>query len=208
MPVDLLPLVDDPRAVEDLRRHDSPVYPGRRFEWLGARDPGRVTADDLVAVGLVSVTVPGDVALDLLEGDLGLDVVDCLARVPDDVPVADPRASGLLGTTSSLGLARDLIEERAGLRAAGTLLARKRPLLVPVPDPVVWCALDVTGDGWDWVLGAFGEDGVLAARVAAVRRAAGLLTTGDLWALQTIVWMRHHREHLRTRCAGLRLPAA
>ncbi|WP_336031235.1 DUF6308 family protein [Geodermatophilus sp. FMUSA9-8] len=208
MPVDLLPLVDDPRAVEDLRRHDSPFYPGRRFEWLGARDPGRVTADDLVAVGLVGVTLPADVALDLLEGDLGLDVADCLALVPDDVVPSDPLAAVLLEPGSPLSLAGDLLEERAGLRAAGTLLARKRPLLVPVPDPVVSCALDVPGDGWDWVLGAFGEDGALAARVAAVRRAAGLVTTGDLRALQTIVWMRHHREHLFTRCAGLRLPAA
>ncbi|MGY1653340.1 DUF6308 family protein [Geodermatophilus sp. SYSU D01119] len=207
MTVDLLPLVDDPHAVEDLRRHDSPFYPGRRFEWVGARDPARVTADDLVAAGLVGVTVPGDVALDLLEGDLGLDVADCLAQVPDDVPVADPRASGLLGTSSSLGLARDLIEERGGLRVAGTLLARKRPLLVPVPDPVVECALDVAGDGWDWALDAF-ADADLVERVAAVRRAAGLVTTGDLRALQDLVWMRHHREHLRVRCAGLRLPAA
>ncbi|SHG43177.1 DUF6308 family protein [Geodermatophilus nigrescens] len=207
MPVDLLPLVDDPHAVEDLRRHDAPFYPGRRFAFLGARDPVRVTADDLVAVGLVGVTLPGDVALDLLEGDLGLDVADCLAQVPDDVPVGDPRAPGLLGTASSLGLARDLLEERAGLRAAGTLLARKRPLLVPVPDPVVWCALDVTGDGWDWALDAFADDD-LVDRVTAVRRAAGLVTTGDLRALQDLVWMRHHREHLRVRCAGLRLPAA
>ena len=207
MPVDLLPLVDDPRAVEDLRRSDSPAYPGRRFEFLGRNDPRRVTADDLVAVGLVGATVPADAALDLLEGDLGLDVADCLAHVPHDVPVADPRASGLLGTTSPLGIARDLIEERAGLRAAGTLLARKRPLLVPVPDPVVWCALDVTGDGWDWALDAFGDDD-LVDRVAVVRRAAGLVTTGDLRALHNLVWMRHHREHLRIRCAGLRLPAA
>ncbi len=30
------------------------------------------------------------------------------------------------------------------------------------------------------------------------------VTTGDLRALETIARMRHHREHLRTRCSGLR----
>ncbi len=33
------------------------------------------------------------------------------------------------------------------------------------------------------------------------------LTTGDLRALETIAWMRHHREHLPMRCSGLRLTA-
>jgi hypothetical protein len=204
MPVDLLPLVDDPRAVEDLRRHDSPPYPGRRFEFLGDVDPRRVTADDLVALTLVGVALPPGVALDLLEGDLGLDVADSLAHVPADVPITSALAADLLGTASHLSVARDLLEEAGtDLRTAGTLLARKRPLLVPVPDPVVSCALGWTDDPWGRAVTAF-ADGVLAERVAAARGAAGLVTTGDLRAFGTVVWMRHHREHLRTRCAGPR----
>ena len=207
MLADLLPLVDDPRAVEDLHRHDSPLYPGRRFEFLGTVDPLRVTASDLVAVGLVGVTVPADVALDLLEGDLGLDVADLLAHVPADVPVADPRVPDLLGAHTALASAAWLLEDAGlGARAAGTLLARKRPLLVAVPDPVVLCALDVADDPDGWAVRAFTEDGgVLGDVVAAARTAAGLVTMGDLRALQVIVWMRHHREHLRTHCPGLRV---
>jgi uncharacterized protein DUF6308 len=207
MPVDLLPLVDD--AVPDLRRSDSPAYPRRRFEWLGTPDPYRVTADDLVALGLVGVAVPADVALDLLEGDLGLDVADSLRHVPVDVPITSPDAVALLGSSSAASVTVDLLEEPAGMtwRAAATLLARKRPLLVPVPDPVVLCALDWADASWGWALGAFADAG-FAERVREVRRAAGLVTTGDLRALETIAWMRHHRDHLRTRCPGLRQHAA
>nr|WP_239523141.1 DUF6308 family protein [Geodermatophilus normandii] len=201
----MLRLVDDPLAVADLRRSDSPFYPRRRFEFLGDVDPFRVTAGDLVALTLVGVSVPGGVALDLLEGDLELDVADLLRHVPADVPVASPLAPDLLRL---LGMARDLLEEPPGmdLRTAGTLLARKRPLLVPVPDPVVLCALGWTGDPWGWAVPAFAEySGVLGHVIAAARAEAGLVTTGDLRALETIVWMRHHREHLRTHCPGLRL---
>ena len=67
---DLLRLVEDPRTVDDLRRHDSVHYPRRRFELVGDRDPSRVTADDLVALTLVGVAVPPWVALDLLEGSV------------------------------------------------------------------------------------------------------------------------------------------
>ncbi|GAB3316136.1 hypothetical protein GCM10027451_32520 [Geodermatophilus aquaeductus] len=204
---DLLRLVDDPLAVADLRRSDSPVYPRRRFEFVGDVDPLRVTAGDLVALTLVGVCVPAGVALDLLEGDLGLDVADLLRQVPADVPITSPLAADLL---RPLALARDLLEEPAGmdLRTAGTLLARKRPLLVPVPDPVVLCALDWSDDPWGWALDAFSADGgVLGDVVAAARAEAGLVTTGDLRAIETVVWMRHHREHLRTHCPGLRLLA-
>ncbi len=204
---DLLRLVDDPRTVADLRRHDSVHHPRRRFELVGDRDPVRVTAGDLVALTLVGVAVPPWVALDLLEGDLGLDVADVLRHVPDDVPVGSPSAVDLLRV---LGMARDLLEEPAGmdLRAAGTLLARKRPLLVPLPDPVALCALGWAGDPWGVALAAFAADGgVLGELVSAARAEAGAVTTGDLRALETIAWMRHHREHLRTRCSGLRLTA-
>ncbi|WP_369253379.1 DUF6308 family protein [Geodermatophilus amargosae] len=204
---DLLRLVDDPRAVADLRRSDSPVHPRRRFEFLGDPDPVRVTAADVVALTLVGVPVPGGVALDLLEGDLGLDVADLLRHVPADVPVTSPLAVDLLPV---LDVARYLLEEPAGmdLRTAGTLLARKRPLLVPVPDPVVLCALGWADDPWGWAFPAFSADGgVLGDVVAAARMEAGLVTTGDLRAFETVVWMRHHSEHLRTSCPGLRLSA-
>jgi hypothetical protein len=38
---DLLRLVDDPRTVADLRRHDSVHHPRRRLERVGDRVPSR-----------------------------------------------------------------------------------------------------------------------------------------------------------------------
>jgi hypothetical protein len=124
--------------------------------------------------------------------------------VPADLSIADPRARDQLGTHSRLSAAFHQLEDQAGARTAGTLLARKRPLLVPVPDPVVVCALGWDGDPWGGALDAF-ADGSLVRQIAAARRAADLVSTGDLRALHVVVWMRHHRDHLASRCPGLRL---
>ncbi|MFG2801260.1 DUF6308 family protein [Streptomyces pseudovenezuelae] len=62
-------------------------FTGSRFEHLaggGDRQPvaNLVTADDLIAVQTLSVRIPARVALDLLEGDLGLRLSELLSRVP------------------------------------------------------------------------------------------------------------------------------
>ncbi|MFD7679195.1 DUF6308 family protein [Streptomyces sp. NPDC060187] len=72
------------RAVGDLRRYfgigrPNEVLPftGSRFEHLAGGGErlevaDRITAEDLVAVQTLSVTVPASVALDILEGQLGV----------------------------------------------------------------------------------------------------------------------------------------
>lgn len=77
-------LLASDQADEDLRRYfgiSQPAGPapftGRRFEHLagGGDRPAVanvVTADDLIALQTLSVTIPAQGALDLLEGRLGL----------------------------------------------------------------------------------------------------------------------------------------
>ena len=222
---DLLTLVEGPRAVEDLRAYYEPgraprrmpTYSGSRFEFLagGGDRPdtaNRITHEDLVAVTMLEVDVPGDVALALLEGDLGLDVAGHLAEIPTDVPITDPLAPGLLGTGSHADAAWDILEEPHGMGWVITnkLLARKRPQLIPVYDRVTRCAYGRPDGLWLWLVGLFAEDGgVLGERLAAARKAAGLPDcVTDLRTLDVITWMRHHREHTQTNCAGLQLPQA
>lgn len=93
----VLEILGDPRSVLDLRRYftpdpapGSPAFAGRRFESLGTRGPqeddrNRFTAADPLAVQCLSVTVPIDVALDLLEGDLGLQMSGLLSQIPTDL---------------------------------------------------------------------------------------------------------------------------
>ncbi len=106
----MLALLADPQSVPDLRVYfginpppGSPVFSGRRFGSLGLNgqceaDCDRFTAADLLAVQCLSITVPIEVAIDLLEGDLGQEIGRLLSKIPADVA---------LGTANS----RPLIED-------------------------------------------------------------------------------------------------
>ncbi len=83
-----------------------PRYSGSSFEFLaggGARPEtaNRITPDDLVAVTLLSVNVPGDVALQLLEGNLGPDITRHLEQIPTNASINDPAAVELFATSST-----------------------------------------------------------------------------------------------------------
>lgn len=216
----LLSLADEAAAVPnlvayfgtDLPPGSAPRYTGGRFEGLAgggdrADAADRIHADDLVAVEMLSVQVPGPVALALLEGSLGRDVAVQLVQIPTDVSIGDPAAVELLGDGGPADVAWTLLEQprNMGWVTAGKLLARKRPRLVPVYDNVVRCAFGRPAKPWAWLHARFVEDdGVLIDRLAVARGAAGVPpTVSPLRVLDVLVWMRHRPEHLRGACPGL-----
>lgn len=214
---ELLAVVDDPQATTDLRNYFqpdlpegvAPHYAGSRFEFIGGggdrpETANQITLDDLVAVTLLEVHVPGDVALQLLEGSLGPDVARHLEQIPTDVSIGDPVAAQLFSTASHARVAWDLLEEPYGMGWVITnkLLARKRPRLIPVYDRVVRCAYGRPGGLWNWLSALFAENGgVLTERLLAAHEAAGLSPhITPLRVLDVIVWMRHGPHHLLSRC--------
>ncbi len=215
----LLEVVGSPRAVDDLaayfepgRPADAPPrFPGSRFEFLvgGGTRPetaNRITADDLVAVTLLSTAVPGNVAQQLLEGDLGRDIAWHLESVPVDVGIENPAAAELFSTASSVRLVRDLLQEPHGIDwfTAQTLLARKRPRLVPVHDRVARCLTGLPDESMGWHLDVFAADAGLADRLSATRRSARVPEeVSVLRVLDVILWMRHAPVHLENGCPGL-----
>lgn len=222
-PIDLtglLAIVDDPRASDDLRTYFEPTrapgamprYSGSRFEFLAGggdrpQNADRITVDDLVAVTLLSVDVPGDVALNLLEGDLGPDISRHLQQIPTDVAIGEPAAAEHFATASHLRVAWDLLEEPHGMGWVITnkLLARKRPRLVPVYDRVVRCAYGRPDGLWNWLFAMFADgDARLNDRLLAAREVAGVSpAVSALRVLDVIVWMRHRPVHLLNGCPGL-----
>ncbi|MGW6740735.1 DUF6308 family protein [Streptomyces sp. NPDC055025] len=98
-------VLDAERVVDDLRRYfgiglppGAGAFTGGRFEHLtGGGDrrqvADRFTAEDLVAVQTLSVTVPAPVALDLLEGPLGTQLSELLRGIPSDTDLSDADAS-------------------------------------------------------------------------------------------------------------------
>lgn len=216
----LVQVVEAPRAVDDVRAYfepgraprSAPRHPGSRFEFLGGggdrpETADRITADDLVAVALRSGAVPGDVALDLLEGGLGESMAWHLERIPTDVGIEQPSAGAFFATTSSATTASYLLEEPDGMDwfLAGTLLARKRPRLVPVHDRVARCLYGGPDEQVGRLLEAFAdEDAGLHDELVAVREAAGVPEqVSALRVLDAITWMRHRPDHLENHCRGL-----
>jgi hypothetical protein len=163
-----------------------------------------ITAEDLVAVTLLRVDVPGDVALQLLEGNLGRDLTHHLREIPTDVRISDPAAAALLADGSSADVAWDLLKEQHGMGWVLTnkLLARKRPRLIPVYDTVVECALGSPAALWNWLVPMF-ADGELEKHLVAIREGAGVSAeVSPLRVLDVIVWMGHRTGHQRQRCSG------
>lgn len=214
---DLLAVVGDPRSLTDLKRYFEPERPpsalptftGSRFEELadggdrsGAADA--ITTDDLVAVQMLSVRVPREVALDLLEGPLGHDVAEQLNQVSTTVDLGSDEAATLLADDGPAARAWQLLEapDDMGWVIAGKLLARKRPRLVPVYDGVVKCGLGAPSGAWLWLQRQFAEnDGELPRRLRDLQTEAGLpRTVHPPRVLDVIFWMRHHSSHRRSRC--------
>jgi hypothetical protein len=218
-PVDLatlLAVVDAPQAADDLAAYfrpalpgAAPVYSGSRFEFLagGGDRPETadvITTDDLVAVTLLRVDVPGDVALHLLEGDLGREITRHLEQIPTDVGISDPAAAALLADGGPADVAWHLLEQQHGMGWVVTnkLLARKRPRLIPVYDTVVACALGSPAGLWNWLVPLF-ADGELEKHLVAARERAGIpAEVTPLRVLDVVVWMDHRTAHQRQGCTG------
>lgn len=216
----VLEILADPRSVPDLRRYfspdpapGSPAFSGRRFESLGRGCPqeddrNRFTPADLLAVQCLSVTVPIEVALDLLEGGLGRQVSGLLSQVPADVGLGTGDARSLVEDGREADQAWHLLEAQddVGWVTAGKLLARKRPHLIPVWDHVVRCALGRPNGAWLWL-----ENLLRAEEAAVLRRLEDLHRQAELppgisllRVLDVVIWMRHRDSHRPSRCPGLR----
>lgn len=185
----LLVLVADPQSVRDLGIYfgveappGSPVFSGRRFGSLGLDrycddNPNRFTAADLLAVQCLSVTVPIEVAIDLLEGELGRQVGDLLGRIDSDIDLGTGDARSLVNDGREPDQAWQLLKSQddVGWVTAGKLLARKRPRLIPVWDNVVRCAFGRPPSAWLWLDKMLREkDGALLQLLAKTREDAGL----------------------------------
>ncbi|WP_328415511.1 DUF6308 family protein [Micromonospora sp. NBC_00389] len=213
---EILQILDDDRSVVDLRRYfgldPGVLFTGSQFESLrggGDRDGVRdvITAEDLIAVELLSVQVPPRIALNLLEGPLGRDLSLHLAPLPTNVDLGDERALPLVSPAGPADSAWRLLENCAGIGwvTAGKILARKRPRLIPVYDGVVRCALRTGPRFWTWLHGRLqADDAALAARLRELRDAAGLSESiSVLRVLDVVIWMRHRQEHTEGRCVGI-----
>lgn len=216
MPFTIVDVVRGDDAIEHLRSYfnEGPGrrYTGRRFEALsggGDRPAVRnmITSDDLVAVQMLSVNVPAEAAIGLLDGSLGRRLSDLLSRIPAGVELGTDGARKHVAEGSAAALAWTLLKEQPGVGyvKAGKIMARKRPHLVPVYDRVVRCLFGRPRHVWpalhDLLASHHGE---LRHELAGARERAGLPSTISLIrTLDVVLWMSHHHSHVPGRsCPG------
>ncbi|HET9896339.1 MAG TPA: DUF6308 family protein [Streptosporangiaceae bacterium] len=133
------------------RDSDGYVYSGAMFDVYPAdaasgnvTPPGAtssITDSDLIALSMLGIRVTGYEAL-IITHDRHQEIQSLLADVPPDVGIEDEASARLLARGESAWklwkLLRDIKdrtkEARFGAVAAGKLLARKRPDLIPIED--------------------------------------------------------------------------
>jgi len=147
------------QALDYLRSYFAPVdaqtgYTGSRFERLsGGGDRPSVadefTADDLVAVTMLSVTVPARAGLEILERQRS-EIRELLKQIPTDLDLASVEGDAITPEWPAWRLWTRLMEINGlGSTTVSKLLARKRPRLLPVYDSLVAELLQPRGDFWN-----------------------------------------------------------
>lgn len=183
-----------------------PGYTGSMFtSWAGGGDApavvNRVTADDLIALSFLSVDVPGEAAFGILETQTAL-ISDLLAQIPAGLCLADvhPDDFGkILGDASpALELwhvlrGRDTGRWGMGETRTSKLMARKRPLLVPIYDSVVRDVMSLeSGSKGQWRKwhSALTDGTGLPERLREIRRVSGIVDPiSDIRVMDIVLWM-------------------
>ena len=209
---EVLEVLSDDHSLADLCRYfgngpEQAPFAGSRFNSLEPNDRDRITASDVVAVHCLSVTIPIDVTLDLLEGALVTDVAGFLADIPDDVDLGSHATKAHIVRGAPADRVWHLLDAETvvGWVTAGKLLARKRPRLLPVYDTIVRCALGKPAPGTVWAsYHRLLQSTDVIERLDGLHRQAGLLPeVPRLRVLDVVLWMRHRHAHRPGACPGL-----
>ncbi|MFG2045648.1 DUF6308 family protein [Dactylosporangium sp. NPDC048998] len=215
MTADLLDIVRDAGAEHALRRYfaedAAERFSGRRFEmWRGGDDRADtrnvITDDDLVAIQMLNVKVPAEVAIHLLDGTLGRKISGLLAGIDATTELGTAAAADLLNAGAPAYRAWQLLKQQHGIDyvIASKLLARKRPALIPVYDGVIRCRFGAPAQVWRKLHGQLAADDERLRREAAnLRTRANIPAAVSVLRVPDVVlWMRHHVQHTKRGCPG------
>jgi uncharacterized protein DUF6308 len=169
----------------------------------------RETAGDLNPAypsQMLSVRFPSEVAIGLLDGDLGRQMTSLLSKIPTDVDLGTERAEELVSDGSHAHQAWHLVERQreVGYVIAGKLMARKRPRLIPVYDRVLTCRFGAPDHVWLRLHRRLAADGgKLRDELAALRAQSRIPAAVSLLrVLDVILWMEHRHMHQPSSCPG------
>lgn len=180
-------------------------YSGAYFERLGGGGDRpevayQITAEDLLAVSMLSVPVVRYYALHVLDYR-GREISGLLAQIPVDVALADDEAEHLIAQGGPAWKLWELLRDikprpqdkkHLGPVAAGKLLARKRPHLLPVYDSHVKKVLRRPRNDQTWwrdLRCQLTKDDALVRELETVRARAGAVHLSLLRTFDIMCWM-------------------
>ena len=178
-------------------RYWTEPFTGQWFHLLADDShPNEITAQDLIAVSTLNVTVPAGVSIWLLSNEGNAAVTELLTRVPVDVELAD--GGDLVAEGSALWQLWDLLSTACwptpttgndmGRTKISKLMAAKRPRLVPIYDSVVSSLFPPVPNYWHAFSRLMSNDqGRLMMSIASVSGAPEDVTF--LRRLDALFWM-------------------
>jgi hypothetical protein len=187
-------------AVKRVQKYFKPNgrFSGRLFEFLGGGGDSpevahRFTADDLVAVSLLSVNIPGSAAIEILT-TRAEEFSELLSQIPLGVTLWEADESTVDDHDSSAADLWHRLEKIHGVGwvTANKLLARKRPHLLPVYDRIVKAKLQPRSKNF-WIPlrnTLLRDDGEIIRRLDEIKDQADLNVDPSLLRiLDVVVWM-------------------
>lgn len=194
--------IPDTQGTEYLREYFvSPQFTGAHFNSLAvdAKSPDTFTAGDLYAVSTLSVTVPVQVGIALLENQPS-EFDELLQQIPQEKlqSLSPDEFKKHLGAESPAQQLWDLLRRNAagdkrwgiGPTTASKMLARKRPHLIPIEDSVVDRAIERgRRSSWELWWEALREDDYLENRAESLREQIDRPELSTLRILDVLLWM-------------------
>lgn len=190
-------------AAEVVRAYCAGGFTGAAFDTYGHNDPGRITADDLIAVTMLSIHIREQSTSSLRPSSiLTLDsmtsrINDLLSLIPADRElhtITPDEFDRWLGPKSPGDELYWLLRKGASIPrvAVYKLLARKRLALLPIRDTVVEKALGQKADPW-WLpwWQTLAADPEVVSRLSEIRKRADAEHLSLLRVVDIAVWMNH-----------------
>jgi hypothetical protein len=177
------------------------AYTGSSFETFCSKVPNKFTAEDIVAVSMLSVNIPPSASRWILKTGKE-DLSKLLSKIGQNLSIDHPDADLTKGSDAWNLWKMLILCWGVGETKASKLLAAKRPFLFPIYDQHVAKALQISPDHyWEpWQNFMRHEDGEKAVKI--IKQIAESLDKPDLSPLRLldiVIWMQQHGHKFITK---------
>ena len=186
-----------------MKDYHSGTRTGPAFDSYGENDPHRITSDDLIAITMLSIAIRESSSSALRPSSIRMlkshhsEIADKLTDIPADRELHSLSSSEFdrwLGPRSSGDSLYWLLRKDVSIPrvAVYKLLARKRPLLMPIRDTVVEKALKQTASAWwsPW-WSSLATDAQLVQHLVDVREVCKCSHLSLLRIADIVIWLRN-----------------